>query len=188
MKEIITKDINDHLEVANTLHKLTEKIYKSAEICITSLNNGGKILLCGNGGSAADAQHIAAELIGRYKLERKGIPAIAITTDTSSITSIGNDYGFGQVFERQIEAIANEGDIVIGISTSGQSENVINALNLAKTIGCLTIGFTGGNSGKMNAFCDINLTVSSEDTARIQEMHIILGHIICNLIERELMI
>ena len=188
MKEIITKDINEHLKVANTLHKLTEKIYKSAKLSIKSLNNGGKILLCGNGGSAADAQHIAAELIGRFKLERKGIPAIAITTDTSSITSIGNDYGYAQVFDRQIEAIAKKGDIVIGISTSGQSENVINALNLAKNIGCFTIGFSGGNGGKMNEFCDINLVVPSEDTARIQEMHIILGHIICNLIEKEYMV
>jgi D-sedoheptulose 7-phosphate isomerase len=150
-----------------------------------SLKSGGKILIFGNGGSAADAQHIAAELVGRYKAERKGLAAIALTTDTSALTSIGNDYGYKRVFDRQVEALANKGDAVIGISTGGSSANVISALNLANKLGCKTIGLSGRDGGEMNTLCDINLVVPAEDTPRIQEMHIVIGHTICHLIDQE---
>ena len=185
MIDVIKNEINAHIQVANSLHHLAEEIIKSSQLCIESLKNGGKILIFGNGGSAADAQHIAAELIGRYKVERKGLPAIAITTDTSVITSIGNDFGYSHVFDRQIEALANEGDVAIGISTSGNSENVISALKIASKLNCITIGFSGKNGGEMNKLCNINLAISSEDTPRIQEMHIFIGHTICHLIDQE---
>jgi D-sedoheptulose 7-phosphate isomerase len=185
MKDIIKNEINEHIRVANLLHSLTEEIIKSAQLCIDSLKNDGKILLFGNGGSAADAQHIAAELVGRYKVERKGLPAIALTTDTSVITSIGNDFGYDHIFDRQIDALAKKGDIAIGISTSGKSGNVISALKLASKLNCITIGFSGQHGGEMNEICDINLVVPSEDTPRIQEMHIVIGHTICHLIDQE---
>ena len=139
----------------------------------------------GNGGSAADAQHIAAELVGRYKAERRGLSAIALTTDTSAITSIENDYGFSHVFERQIEALAHKDDVAIGISTGGTSLNVVNALVTANALGCKTIGLSGKDGGDFNSICDVNLLVNANDTARIQEMHILIGHTICHLIELE---
>jgi len=185
MKDIIKKEINSHLEVTNSMHHLTEEIIKSTQLCIDSFKGGGKILIFGNGGSASDAQHIAAELIGRYKVERKGLPVIAITTDTSVITSIGNDFGYEHVFDRQIEALANKGDVAIGISTSGRSKNVINALKLASKLNCNTIGFSGQDGGEMNTICNINLAVPSKNTPRIQEMHILIGHTICHLIDQE---
>ena len=185
MKDVINNEINEHIRVANLLHGLTEAIIKSAQLCIDSLKNDGKILLFGNGGSAADAQHIAAELVGRYKVERKGLPAIALTTDTSAITSIGNDFGYNYVFNRQVEALANKGDVAIGISSSGKSANVISALKLASKLSCSTIGLSGQDGGEMNQVCNINLVVPSEDTPRIQEMHIVIGHTICHLIDQE---
>jgi D-sedoheptulose 7-phosphate isomerase len=185
MKDIIQNEFNEHLKTANLLHTITDSVVNSAQLCIDCLKNGGKILILGNGGSAADAQHIAAELVGRYKVKRKGLPAIAITTDTSVITSIGNDFGYTHVFDRQLEAIAMKGDVVIGISTSGNSENVISALKLASTLECKTIGFSGQDVGCMSNICDINLIVPSDDTPRIQEMHIVIGHIICHLIDQE---
>jgi D-sedoheptulose 7-phosphate isomerase len=185
MRDIIKREINDHIRVANLIHHLTDEIIKSTQLCIDCLKSGGKILIFGNGGSAADAQHIAAELIGRYKVERKGLPVIAITTDTSAITSIGNDFGYDHVFDRQVEALANKGDIAIGISTSGESNNVNSALKLASKLDCITIGFSGQDGGEMNKICNINLEVPSEDTPRIQEMHIFIGHIICHSIDQE---
>jgi D-sedoheptulose 7-phosphate isomerase len=162
---------------------LTDKVELAAQLCIDGLKNGSKILIFGNGGSAADAQHIAAELVGRYKVERKGLPAIALTTDTSALTSIGNDYGYNHIFDRQVEALASEGDAVIGISTGGSSANVISALKLANKLGCKTIGLSGRDGGEMNTLCDINLVVPAEATPRIQEMHIVIGHTICHLID-----
>jgi D-sedoheptulose 7-phosphate isomerase len=185
MRDIIKNEINTHIQVANSLHNLTEDIIKSTRLCIDSLKNGGKILIFGNGGSAADAQHIAAELVGRYKVERKGLAAIALTTDTSVITSIGNDFGYSHIFDRQIETLANKGDIVIGISTSGKSKNVINALKQASKLNCVTIGFSGQDGGELNDICNINLVAPSDNTPRIQEMHIIIGHTICHLIDQE---
>ncbi len=186
MKDIIKNEFNEHIKTAKSLHNLTSEVVTSAQLCIDSLNNGGKILLFGNGGSAADAQHIAAELVGRYKVERKGLPVIALTTDTSVLTSISNDYGYDHVFDRQVEALVNKGDVVIGISTSGNSRNVINALKIASKLKCKTIGFSGGEGGAMNDICDINLIAPSDDTPRIQEMHMIIGHTICHLIDQKL--
>ena len=186
MQSIIKKELNEHLTTLDaTMKSIGSSLEVAANICIDSLKQGGKILIFGNGGSAADAQHIAAELVGRYKLERKGLSAIALSTDTSSLTAIANDYGYEHVFSRQIEALANPEDAAIGISTSGNSSNVINALQLAKNIGCKSIGLTGKSGGDMNKLCDVNLVIPAKDTARIQEMHILLGHIICHLIEQE---
>ena len=186
MQSNIKHEFSEHLIVSKkTMESIGKPIEIAAKLCIDSLKNGNKILIFGNGGSAADAQHIAAELVGRYKTERKGIPAIALTTDTSAITSIANDYGYLQVFSRQVEALANEGDVVIGISTGGGSANVISALRLANDLGCKTIGFSGRDGGEFNALCDVNLIAIAEDTPRIQEMHILIGHTICHLIELE---
>jgi D-sedoheptulose 7-phosphate isomerase len=187
MKKTIKNAFIEHLEVFNiSMSTLISSIEDAANLCIESINNGGKILLLGNGGSAADAQHIAAELVGRYKVDRKAIPAIAITTDSSILTSISNDYGYSQVFSRQIEALANNIDVVIGISTSGNSKNVINALKAANKIGCKTISLSGSNKGQLAELCNINIIAPSEDTARIQEIHIFIGHTICHLIEEKI--
>jgi D-sedoheptulose 7-phosphate isomerase len=185
MKDTIQNEFNEHIKTSNLLHNLTEQVATAAQVCINCLKNGGKILIFGNGGSASDAQHIAAELVGRYKTNRKGLSAIALSTDTSILTSIGNDFGYKHIFTRQVEALANKRDVAIGISTSGKSENVINALKRASELKCHTIGLSGQDGGEMNKICDINLVVSSEDTPRIQEMHIVIGHTICHLIDQE---
>ena len=183
IKLFIKEYENKYFNSAKIDKFLMTKIKSIYEIIINIRNNDNKILIFGNGGSAADAQHIAAELVGRYKVERKGLAAIALTTDTSVVTSISNDYGYERVFDRQVEALANKGDVVIGISTGGSSANVINALKLANDLECKTIGFSGRGGGKMNELCDVNLVVPAEDTPRIQEMHILIGHTICHLIE-----
>lgn len=184
MKQTVINEFQSHLEtIQNVINNMEEQLVNASQLAVDTLKNGNKILLCGNGGSAADAQHIAAELTGRYKTERKGLPGIALTTDTSALTAIGNDYGYDRVFDRQVESLANKGDLIIGISTSGNSKNVINALKLAKKLGCQTLGFTGKNGGDMNEICDINLIIPSDNTPRIQEMHILLGHIICQIID-----
>jgi D-sedoheptulose 7-phosphate isomerase len=170
-------------QVAETL---SEEILEAAQTIRDRLASGGKLLLMGNGGSAADSQHIAAELIGRFKKERAAIPAIALTVDSSSLTALGNDYGFETIFSRQIEALATAKDAVIGISTSGNSQNVIRALNLARNMGATTIGLTGHGGGNMKDCVDICIVVPSDDTARIQEVHITIGHIICEIIEQDL--
>ena len=186
MQSIIKFEFEEHLKTSQaTFESIGHSVEVAAKLCIDCLKNGKKILLFGNGGSAADAQHIAAELVGRYKTRRKGLAAIALTTDTSALTSIGNDYGYDRVFDRQVEALANKGDVAIGISTSGNSINVINALKVASKLNCNTIGFSGQDGGEMNKICNINLAVPSEDTPRIQEMHILIGHTICHLIDQE---
>ena len=186
MQSIIKNEFNEHIKASQkTMDALINNIEKAANICIDCLKQGNKILIFGNGGSAADAQHIAAEIIGRYKTERKGLPAIALTTDSSVLTAISNDFGYSSIFERQVEALANPGDIFIGISTGCSSINVINALKLAKNIQCKTIGLSGKDGGEFNALCDVNLVAIAEDTPRIQEMHILIGHTICHLIELE---
>jgi len=185
MQSIIKNEFNVHLNSSQqTLENIGINIEIAAKICIDSLKKGNKILIFGNGGSAADAQHIAAEIVGRYKVERKGLPAIALTTDTSVLTSIGNDFGFEHLFDRQVQALSNKGDVLIGISTGGTSKNVISALKLGKSNGCKVIGFSGKSGGDFNNICDINLVVASEDTPRIQEIHILIGHIICHLIDQ----
>ncbi len=187
MKSAIIKEFLAHQEtIVKVIETMQEPLEEASKIAVETLKNGNKILLCGNGGSAADAQHFAAELTGRYKTERRGLPGIALTTDTSALTAIGNDYGYDRVFDRQVEALASKGDLLIGISTSGNSTNVINALKVARDLGCKTIGLTGRDGGKMNELCDINLVVPSNDTPRIQEMHILFEHTICQIIDNEL--
>ncbi len=184
---MIKNEFQAHLEtIQKVIQSMNEPLYEASKLAVETLKNGNKILLFGNGGSAADAQHIAAELTGRYKCERRGFPGIALTTDTSALTAIGNDYGYDRVFDRQVEALANKGDLLIGISTSGNSKNVINAFNIGRELGCKIIGFSGKNGGAMNDLCDINLVVPSDDTPRIQEMHILFGHTICQIIDNEL--
>ena len=181
---MIQKELHSHKKtIEKTIEMMIPDIQEASELMVNILKGGGKVLLCGNGGSAADAQHIAAELTGRYKSERKGLPAIALTTDTSALTAISNDYGYDRVFERQVEALANRGDLLIGISTSGNSQNIISALTSAKAAGCQTLGFSGREGGEMNKVCDINLVVPSTDTPRIQEIHILIGHILCQAVD-----
>lgn len=187
MKKVIANEFASHLEtIQSVIGSMEDDLAKASEIAVNVLKQGNKILLCGNGGSASDAQHIAAELAGRYKSERRGLPGIALTTDTSALTAISNDYGYDRVFDRQVEALANKGDLLIGISTSGNSANVISALKLAKESGCSAIGFSGRDGGKMNEVCDVNLIVPSDNTPRIQEMHILFGHTLCQIIDNEL--
>lgn len=187
MKNMIMYEFNSHFEIIKKMIEsiIPEEVEKASRFCIAALKRNKKILLFGNGGSAGDAQHIAAELIGRYKCERRGLPGIALSTDTSVLTAVANDYGYDRVFDRQIEALANEGDVLIGISTSGNSKNVINALKLGQTIGCINIGLSGRNGGDMNTICDVNIVVPCDNTPRIQEMHILIGHTICQIIDNE---
>lgn len=163
-----------------------DSIHQIAKVVVESLKNGGKILLCGNGGSAADCQHIASELVGRFKMERNPLPAIALSTDTSILTSLANDYSFDQVFERQVRALARKGDLLIGISTSGRSPNVIRAAKAAKELGLKTVAFTGRSGGELGKVADISFKVPSDETPRIQESHITAAHAICEVVEREL--
>ena len=165
-------------------HALLARVEAAAESCITALNNSGKILLAGNGGSAADAQHIAGEFVGRFAFDRPSLPAIALTTDTSILTAIGNDYGYDMLFVRQVQAHARKGDIFICYSTSGQSPSVISALQEAKKRGVVCIGMTGNRGGPMQELCDHYLDVPSSETPTIQEGHAVLGHIMCGLVER----
>lgn len=179
----IIQQIDHHLQAASALRGLAPTMETIGQRLLTALNLGGKILLCGNGGSAADAQHIAAELVGRFSHARRGLPAIALTTDSSALTAIGNDFGFEQVFARQVEALAREGDVLIGISTSGNSRNVIEAVKVARNMGVTTIGLLGGGGGVLKDLVDHVLIVPSHDTPRIQECHILIGHIWCAMID-----
>ena len=184
VNKVIAKEFEAHLETINAvMGSMEASLEDASKLIVEALKCGNKVLLCGNGGSAADAQHIAAELTGRYKSERRGLPAIALTTDTSALTAISNDYGYARVFDRQVEALANHGDLLIGISTSGNSDNIISALGTAKELGCTTLGLSGRDGGKMNDLCDVNLVVPSDDTPRIQEMHILFGHILCQIVD-----
>lgn len=178
--------INESIECKKVFLDQAENIEKAAMKIIGCLKSGNKILICGNGGSAADAQHIAGEIVGRFKLERKGWPAIALTTDTSIITAWSNDYDYSSVFERQVEALAKRGDVLLGLSTSGNSENIIKALEKGKEIGTVNISLTGRNGGKIKAISDLNVNVSSENTPRIQECHMTAYHIICEIVELEM--
>jgi len=162
---------------------LQETLGQAAIACIQSLNNGGKILLAGNGGSAADAQHIAGEFVSRFAFDRPGLPAIALTTDTSILTAIGNDYGYEKLFARQVQALGNQGDIFIGYSTSGKSPNILMALQEARAKGLVCIGLTGNRGGPMHDLCDYTLAVPNADTLKIQEGHLVLGHILCGQVE-----
>ena len=164
---------------------LTPVIEKVADACIESIKNGGKVMFCGNGGSAADSQHLAAELVGRYKMNRPALNSVALTTDTSILTAVGNDFGYDTIFERQVEGIGKKGDILIGLSTSGNSKNVLLAMDKAKSMGIKTVVMTGEKGGKMKEKADFAINVPSDTTNHIQEMHIAVGHILCGIIEKE---
>lgn len=174
-----------HMAMFNALEPLFPLISDVGIAMQDCIKKGGKILVMGNGGSAADSQHIAAEIVGRFKKERKGLPAIALTTDTSILTSVGNDYGYDYIFARQIEALCRPGDLVIGITTSGNSANVVKAIEAANAIGATTVGLTGGTGGKLNALCNYNIIIPSNVTARIQEAHIFVGHSLCEILESD---
>lgn len=188
MKERINEVLNEQIENLKNLknNNYSEMIIDISNIIINSLENGGKILIAGNGGSAADAQHFAAEIVGRFVLERKGYPAVALTTDTSILTAIGNDYGYDYVFSRQVEALGNDNDVFIGISTSGNSKNIINAIDVARSKGLKIIGLTGKDGGLMKTMCDKCLIFNYKSTARVQEHHLMSYHLICEFAELEL--
>ncbi|MFZ5799847.1 MAG: D-sedoheptulose-7-phosphate isomerase [Candidatus Omnitrophota bacterium] len=187
MKKIIEDVLNESIFVKeNTLQSQKEIIVSIAKAMIKSLKNGGKIIFCGNGGSAADSQHLAAEIVGRFQKDRRALAAVALSTDTSIITSLANDFGFDTVFSRQVEALAKKGDVLVAISTSGNSANILAAVLAAKKKGVITVAFAGGEGGKLAKLCDISLIVPSHVTARVQETHITVGHAICQLIEKEI--
>ncbi|MGH8598005.1 MAG: SIS domain-containing protein, partial [Gammaproteobacteria bacterium] len=181
---IVERSLRQHSDVLDAIrHELCGQIYECADLIAQTFRSGGKLLICGNGGSAADAQHIAAEFVGRYETERTALPAIALTTDTSALTALANDYGFERIFARQVESIAQPADCLLAISTSGTSANVIAAVMAARKLGCRIIGFTGAQGKKLAALSDLCVMIPSERTARIQEGHITIGHIICELID-----
>lgn len=183
--ELLRESMRVKEELCKRIPEL-QKIEEVSSAMVKALKNEHKVVLFGNGGSAADAQHIACELASRFKKERRGLPAISLTTNTSALTAIANDYSYNEVFSRQVEGIVGQGDIVIGISTSGNSVNVIKGVESAKKRGALTIGFTGATGGKLGKVVDICIKVPSNDTPRIQEAHITIGHIICQLVEEGL--
>ncbi len=177
--------IAEHLAVVRQVEDQQSVLERIARAMTASLRSGGKILWCGNGGSAADSQHLAAEIVGRFRRERRGLPSVALTTDTSILTAVANDYGYEAVFSRQVEALGVAGDLLVGISTSGNSPNVVAALQVARSLGLGTIGFTGAGGGKIAALADHLFAVASKDTARIQEAQILAGHMLCDWIERD---
>ncbi len=186
LKNYITEQFEKSLEVLNKLNgdkELQKCLEECGQRCVEALLEGGKILLAGNGGSAADAQHIAGELVSRFEFDRPGLAGIALTTDTSILTAVGNDYGYNDVFARQVQALGRKGDILIVYSTSGNSVNILSALKVARSMGVASIGLTGSGNGKMNEICDFVLAVPSTSTPRIQEGHALLGHTLCGLIE-----
>ena len=187
MNQIIEQRLADHLRVIQKLmaSDLPQKLEQCAKHTEKALTEGHKILFCGNGSSAADSQHLAAEFVGSFQKERKGLPAIALTVDTSILTAVANDYGYDTVFARQVQALGEPGDVLVGISTSGNSKNVLLAVEEAKAKGIFCIGMTAEGGGKMAEACDICLAVPDKVTARAQEMHIMMGHILCELVDHE---
>jgi len=186
MSELIKNILKESCEVKQKViddDRLIQVIQNVSDACIKALRNGNKILFAGNGGSASDAQHIAAELVGRYEMDRKGLPALALTTNISELTAISNDYGYDDVFKRQVQALGRSGDIFFGLSTSGNSPNVVNAITECKQLGLVTVAMTGESGGKLKSMSHYCINVPSKNTARIQETHITIGHIICKAIE-----
>jgi len=184
LSEYISQNITQSIRVKESLKTQTPKILKASKLISNCLKSGGKIILFGNGGSAADAQHIAAEFVGKFELKRKGYPAIALTTNSSVVTAVGNDYGFEKIFERQLEALASKNDLIIAISTSGNSKNVLEGLKFRKRKKIPLIGLTGKKGGRLVSNVDLAIRVPSENTQRIQECHILVGHIIVGLVEQ----
>ena len=187
MVDDIRRQLTSHVEVIHIVsNKLAPRVAECAQMLIDTLQAGHKILIMGNGGSAADAQHFAAEMVGRFLLERRALAAIALTTDTSILTAVGNDYGFDDIFKRQVEALAKPGDVLIGISTSGNSKNIKRAFAAGKNLGVKTIGLLGRDGGEIASLADLDLTVPSLETPRIQEAHLVIIHILCDLVEKAL--
>lgn len=184
MTSIIVDQLDTVAKNFINLKNKSDTIEQISQVWIEALSKGKKVIFCGNGGSAADSQHLAAELMGRYKFDRDPMPALSLTVDTSALTAIGNDYGYEKVFSRQLRGIGNPGDVLVGISTSGNSKNIIDAFAIAKEIGIKTIAFTGEQGGKMKEVADFCLNVPSNITNNIQEMHIACGHIVCGLVEQ----
>jgi D-sedoheptulose 7-phosphate isomerase len=180
----ISEYLRGHVAVINALSaEHVGTILAMVEVIVSALEEGGKLLIMGNGGSAADAQHFAAEMVGRFQMERKAIPALALTTDTSILTAVGNDYGFESIFSRQVEALARPGDVVFGISTSGRSGNVLRAMQVARVIGCRVLCLSGKDGGAMSEQADLTLVVPSQEVPFIQEAHLTIIHLLCKLIE-----
>ena len=186
MQNEINSMIQESIETKKLTMQLAPQIENAVKIIANALKNNKKILIAGNGGSASQASHIAAEFVGRYKIERKGLPCIALTTDLAAITAIGNDYGFGSVFERQIEALGNDGDVFIALSTSGNSKNIVNAVEKAKKMNIQVIGLLGRDGGKLKNTSKVEIIVPSDNTPRIQEAHLMILHIICELVDNKL--
>jgi len=187
MKKTVEQIFAESIEVKQgTLKKNLPQIIAAAEAVISAFKGGHKLFFCGNGGSAADSQHIAAEFVGRFQKERKAWPAIALTTDSSALTALGNDYTFDIVFSRQLQALGQKGDVLIAISTSGNSKNILEAVKQAKTLGITSVGVTGGNGGQLAGLSDIAIVAASSKTARIQESHLVIFHTICELVENTL--
>lgn len=185
MQNYISEQFNELSEQLQELKTMAPQIAKIANACIDALQNGHKVIWCGNGGSAAQSQHLAAELVGRYKINRPAMNSISLTVDTSNLTAIGNDYGYDIVFSRQLEGVGQKGDVLIGLSTSGNSKNVVLAVEQAKKMGITTVALTGAKGGMMKEMADYSLCVPAVTSAHIQEMHIATGHLICDLIEKE---
>lgn len=186
LNALINYEVSEHIKESEKILDFNYEINFLVAKIISCFENNNKILICGNGGSAADAQHLASEIVGRYESERKGYPAISLSTDCSAITAISNDYGFHNVFSRQIQSLGQEKDILIVLSTSGKSQNIINAIRSAKDLGIYTFGLLGKNGGDAISILDNNITINSERTCRIQEMHGLLIHLICQLIDHKL--
>ena len=179
-------NLSEHMALCQQLGTLDTSVSQAIQACVQSLQKGGKLMLCGNGGSAADSQHLAAEFTGRFSKDRPPIAAVALSTDTSALTCIGNDYSFNDIFARQVQALGKAGDCLIAISTSGNSGNVLAAVAAAKSLGISTIGLLGRDGGKLKAQCDVSIVVPSQVTARIQEAHILIGHSLCGAVELKL--
>jgi D-sedoheptulose 7-phosphate isomerase len=183
---LFLNNLKDHLSVMQSLHLINDEVLLAGHMIGLSLIAGGKVLFCGNGGSAADSQHLAAELTGRFISDRRPLAALALSTDSSALTCIGNDYSFNEVFARQVQGLGRAGDVLIGISTSGNSRNVIRAVEEARLAGMHVVGLLGRDGGALSNLCDVSIIVPSQVTARIQEAHILIGHTLCGLIESHL--
>jgi D-sedoheptulose 7-phosphate isomerase len=186
MSDLFLRNVAEQVALLQTLHTLAEVVDQAGHLATVCLKSGGKLMFCGNGGSAADSQHLAAELTGRFIKDRRPLAAVALSTDTSALTCIGNDYSFDEVFARQVQGLGRAGDVLIAISTSGNSRNVIRAVEEAKAIGMKVIGFLGRDGGALKAMCDVPIVVPSQVTARIQESHILIGHTLCGMVEQQL--
>ena len=186
MQQFINDYIDRHQSAVRALAQCADDVERVASICVSALRAGNKILICGNGGSAADAQHMAAELVGRFVSDRRALPAIALTTDTSALTAIANDYGYDDVFSRQVAGLAQQGDVILGISTSGNSGSILAACDAGRSAGCDVVGLTGRDGGSLIEHCDAAVIAPAKETAHIQECHIIVIHLLCALIEQGL--